>query len=314
MDHEFNYTCPNCSGGCLVPPSMVGHNLVCPHCSSEFFATPPEPQKSTAATPPLLKSPQSQQVLPKKLPFFKSGRRKILEQRMVELVTDGELDRSDDADLTNLAAHLGLDSAELSKLKKEKFLKEFDPIRRRIESTLMMTDEDDAALHKIQKKYDVNLTLTGLNAMFRAIYLLEVKGQLPQPIQTGLMLKARETAYFSIQTTWHQTRVQTRGYSGTSVSIPSGIKGVRFRFGGYTPNRSEELTPLASGVLVVTTSRLLFNGDARNTTIPIDKIVDCHVFSDSLRIEKGTGKPDYFSMNAAEARYVLGLVGVLRTA
>jgi hypothetical protein len=31
-----------------------------------------------------------------------------------------------------------------------------------------------------------------------------------------------------------------------------------------------------------------------------------------LKIEKNTGKPDLFSMNAAYARYTLALIGVLK--
>jgi len=291
---------------------MVGQNLICPHCSSEFFATPSKPQEPAAAPSPLSKGKQQQPRLPQKLPFFKSNRKKMLEQRLGELVTDGELDQRDHQELTSLTTHLGLDVSELSELRKSKFLKEFDPVRQRIESTLMMSDEDEAALFPIQKKYGVTATLTGDNDLFRAIYRMEAKGELPQPVQTKLMLKARETAYFCVHTTWHQTRVRTRGYSGASVSIPTGIKGVRFRFGGYTPMRCEELIPLATGLLVVTSSRIIFNGDARSSSVPLGKIVDGHVFADSLKVQKDTGKPDYFFMRAAEARYILALIGLLR--
>ena len=153
----------------------------------------------------------------------------------------------------------------------------------------------------------------GFADLYRSIYLMESTGSLPPPISTGLMLKPSEVAYHSISTTWHQTRVQTYGYSGLSTSIPTGIKGVRFRFGSYTPIRSEEMTPLSSGMLYVTSERLLFNGDAKNTTISLTKIVDCHVFSDSLKVEKNTGKPDFFSMNAPQARYILALIGALKS-
>jgi hypothetical protein len=280
-----------------------------PHCAQEFFATPPE--QTPAAEVPTGET-RTHSALPEKLPFFKSGRRKILEARLAELVADGELDKSDEKDLTYLAAQLGLESSDLSKIQKEKFLKEFEPIKQRVESTLMLSDEDLDAIQRLQTKYGIRLTLDGFNEIYRSIYLLEAKQQLPPPVHTDLMLKPKEFAYHSIHTTWHQTRVKNRGYSGTSVSIPSGIKGVRFRFGGYTPIRSEEMTPLANGILYVTSERLLFNGDARNTTIALNKVVDCHVYSDSLKVEKSTGKPDLFSMNAAQARYILALVGVLK--
>jgi hypothetical protein len=106
--------------------------------------------------------------------------------------------------------------------------------------------------------------------------------------------------------------VHSHGYSGTSVSIPSGISGVRFRFGNYIPNRTEDITPLSSGTLYVTSARLLFNGELRNTTFTLKKIVNGTVYSDALGIEKSTGKPDYFTMPCQQARYILSLLGALK--
>ncbi len=126
------------------------------------------------------------------------------------------------------------------------------------------------------------------------------------------MLAAKESCYYSVSTTWHQLRVARRGYAGTSVSVPSGVKGVRFRLGSYTPIGSEQITPLASGFLYVTSKRLLFSGETRNTTVNLNKIVECHIHSDALTIEKSTGKADIFSMRVASARYIQVLVNVLK--
>jgi hypothetical protein len=73
-----------------------------------------------------------------------------------------------------------------------------------------------------------------------------------------------------------------------------------------------QITALSAGTLFITSKRLLFSGDARSTTIGLKKIVDGHVYSDCLKIEKNTGKPDFFSMDAAQARFILSLVGALK--
>lgn len=181
-----------------------------------------------------------------------------------------------------------------------------------MESSFVMTDEDVAEIEQLRKRFNVRLTWKGTADLFRTIYLIESKNQLPTPVSVDLMLGPNEVCYYSTATTWHQSRVHSRGYSGASISVPSGIRGVRFRFGGYTPNRVEEMTPLSRGVLYVTSKRLLFDGDARNITINIQKIVNGHMYSDCVKIEKSTGKPDLFSMNAAEARCVLSLIGALK--
>ena len=77
--------------------------------------------------------------------------------------------------------------------------------------------------------------------------------------------------------------------------------------------RSEELTPLADGTLWVTSKRLLFQGDRRNTKVEHKKVVDTEIFLDALKIEKATGKPDYFSMSPEKARYITALIGALKT-
>ncbi len=306
MSNDYTYTCPNCSKDCHVPSSLAGQNVICPTCSKEFFATPPVEQPM-----PIAQAAQGDFVLPEKLPFFKSGRRKILEQRIDQLLATESLNGSEEV-LFKLAANLGLQQDDVVKICRDRLTEEFAPIRKRMESSFLLTDEDLELISQLKKKYCANLTLEGDAELFRAIYLLETKGELPAAIQTDLMLKSDELVYWQVQTTWYQSRVHNRGYAGTSVSIPSGIKGVRFRFGSYSPVRSEEITPLANGVLYVTSERLLFNGNERNTAIGLKKVIDGHVFADSVKIEKSAGKPDYFSMNPAQARYILSLVGVLK--
>src|SRR5260221_11760589 len=94
MQPCYSYTCPNCSQECSVEEQLAGQNVVCPHCSQEFFATPPDGN--------------SEVILPEKLPFFKSGRRKILEERIQDLVADGEMSKVDEDTLKRTAALLGL--------------------------------------------------------------------------------------------------------------------------------------------------------------------------------------------------------------
>jgi hypothetical protein len=292
-----------------VPEALTGQNLTCPNCSGEFFATAPE-----ALPPPESENPTSQFTPPAKLPFLKSGRKKILEQRFLELfkLDSGTISRETEDELNKNGIVLGLHATAGTELLEEYFMREFGPIKKRIEDSFLMTDDDVSAIEALKRKYHVTLTLEGNAEIFRAIYLMDSRDILPSAIGTDLMLNGDEAAYYAIQSVWSQTRVHSHGYSGTSVSVPSGIKGVRFRFGGYSPIKTEEITPLSSGTLYVTSLRLLFNGDSRNTTVALKKVVDAHIFADSLRVEKSTGKPDYFSMKPPQARYILALIGALK--
>jgi hypothetical protein len=301
----YTYTCPRCSRKVTLSESEVGQTVTCPNCALEFdTCLPPAPQ---SAAPPHFE-------LPARLPFFKSGRRDILLKRLEQLLrAGGVIDAAAETELKKTAIAVGLQETEASDLLTERFTAEFDHIKRRMESSFVMTDEDVAETEQLKRKYNVRLNLKGNASLFRAIYLLESKHQLPSPLAVDLMLESNEICYYEISTTWVQTRMQTRGYSGTSVSVPLGLRGVRFRFGGYTPVRTEQMTPLSTGTLYVTSKRIFFNGDSRNTTVGLKKIIDGHVFSDCVRIDKSTGKPDFFSMNAPQARFVLSLIDVLRS-
>jgi DNA-directed RNA polymerase subunit RPC12/RpoP len=304
----YDYTCPNCSKECLVEESSVGQNITCPNCSKEFFATLPEAPPSA---PPQTAQEPHLTVLDK-LPFFKTHRRKLLEEKFDELLRAGPIDDDAERVLIAFALSINLETSDFAQLRKERFEAEYAPIKQSIETTMWLTDENIEGQHQLEKKYGIHANLAGEGSLCREIYLLEAKGQLPLPVATGLMLDAKEVAYYSVTTTWHQSRVSNRGYSGTSVSIPTGITGVRFRFGGYTPIKSEVMTPLSSGELYITSKRLLFEGENRNTTVNLSKIMDGHLYADALKIEKSTGKPDLFSMSVGQGRYILALIGKLK--
>jgi hypothetical protein len=310
MGIQYDYKCPNCSKDCYVDESMVGQNMTCPFCAKEFFATAPTAASQAPPTTAQEQAPHLNAL--DKLPFFKGHRRKLLEEKFNELVNAGPIDDNAKQTLLAFALSINLEPSDITELQQQRFAWEYEPIKRRIEASMWLTDEDLEAQHQIEKKYGIQANLIGEAAMCRQIYLLESKGKLPEPMSTELMLASNELAYYCTGTTWYQTRVANRGYSGTSVSVPTGISGVRFRFGGYTPIKSEEMTPLSSGTLYLTSKRLLFNGNRRNTTINLTKIVDCHIYSDALRIEKNTGKPDQFAMAAVEGRFILALIGKLK--
>jgi len=237
--------------------------------------------------------------------------KEFLDAKVSELIAHGPIDDAIEAKLAGFALALGLKKSDATDILAQRFTKEFEPIKQHMESSFVLTDSDLDEIETLKKKYNANLMLSGTAPLFRAIYLLEAKHELPPPISVDIFLEANETCYYTVPTTWHQARVQTRGYSGTSISLPTGVRGVRFRLGGYTPVRAEQITALSAGTLFVTSKRLLFTGDARSTTIGLKKIVDGHVYSDCVKIEKNTGKPDFFSMNAPQARFILSLVGVL---
>lgn len=213
------------------------------------------------------------------LPRTIGERKKIIEEKLFELVADGTCTKEHEKELQALAVQLGFKESFAGELLKQKFTEEFRPIQQRVEKAHVLTDEDVETIERLKKKYAIELTLEGNAAVFRSIYLIESKKQLPPPISINLMLEKDEVAYYSIPTTWHQLH--------------------------------RELKEIAEGVLYVTSNRLLFCG-TENTSINLKNIVDGQFYSDFLKIDKNTGKSNMFSMTSAEARYILALVRALK--
>jgi len=299
--NEFVYTCPHCNESCTIEAQYTGQNIQCPSCLNEFFATAPTVEDTLS--------------IPEKIPFFKSGRLKIVRENLKRLIEDGELSADEEESLNQLAERLSLKREDFDKIREELFFEELEPLKKQMEQDWVVTDEDLETIESLKIKYGVtSLTLSGTFPIFRDIYLLEEKGIPPTPIQTDLMLDKNEIAVFEIHTSWNQTRAQRKGYVGGSVSIPSGIKGVRFRFGSYQPISSQEITELDQGTLVVTNKRLYFLGSTRNTKVDYSKIIDATIFTDSLKIDKQTGKDDWFTMNAVQAKYISSIIGYYKSA
>jgi hypothetical protein len=299
---SLTYNCPSCGGAAAVAEEHVGGNVTCPHCSQEFFATPP------VEAPEPVHAPK-----PQKVPFFKSSRLNVLREKLDALTADGDYSAEDARELFYEATRLRLSAADLDKIRLQAVQKAVASVKQRAEQTWHLTDEDVARFEAVGRAFGTTIQLDSNFHAFREIYRMEVKGELPPPLASApFMTEPGEVVYLQSAATWAQLRVQRKGYSGVSASVPTGIRGVRLRYGTISPISREELTPLASGTLYVTDVRLFFDGDRRNTATKLAKITDFTVYRDGLEVEKATGRSDVYYMDALRARFIEALVRALR--
>jgi hypothetical protein len=95
---------------------------------------------------------------------------------------------------------------------------------------------------------------------------IQIKNALPEAY-TNLMLKNGESAYYSDDVDLYETRsvrTSTTGYTGVRV-----MKGVYIGGARGTSTSSQEWTCVASGKLVITNQRLVFDGDKNDRNIPL---------------------------------------------
>lgn len=304
-ERDVLYKCPLCEQSCTVAESLIGQNAICPHCNQEFHVS----QSETARVGPLPAPARYQ--LPPKLPFFKAGRLQLLLNRLLELVRDGLMDDRDREELVEMALALDLDPSEVGRLSQEQMQKEFGPCGDYIRCNLLITREHDKIIRELERKYGCKLNLGVNTDILRATRQMAESRKLPSPIKTNLSLRDAEVVYYNSSTVWHQPRVTNYTFAGPSLSIPI-IKGLRYRIASYNVARSESMSPLSAGVLYVTSHRLLFVGQTRNTSINYSKVVEFQLFRDALKILKDSGKPDLFIMAAEIAAYIVCMIGILK--
>jgi hypothetical protein len=141
--------------------------------------------------------------MPTKVPFLKSSKRKVLEDRYESLISqNGALDDASLDELNKLAIVLGLEVTEVRELRRNRVMAEAQCVKERVFSSMVMTDEDLEEFTRIGKRHKVTVELDPSLRICRDIYRLEKDAALPPPIGADFMLDDGEQAYYIISSTW----------------------------------------------------------------------------------------------------------------
>jgi hypothetical protein len=135
----------------------------------------------------------------------------------------------------------------------------------------------------------------GFDSLYTAAWLV-TNG--PQAIQTPLITKRSEQAYFAVPASLSRRTRRTQYVGGSQgFSFPIGHTGIRYRVGSFRghPVQEEHLTKLDSGTLVVTNQRLAFVGSLKSIAVALAKVIHAEVYSNGLAVfHEGREDPDYF--------------------
>lgn len=154
-----------------------------------------------------------------------------------------------------------------------------------------------------------------LSAMLNRLALLWriENGEIPE-VLADINLQKAETCHFVAQADWHELRTITKriDYAGPVAYIPI-VKGFRYRIGSITPRRvaSDELTHIDSGMLYITSKRVIFQGAKRNLALRLSSLIGAGAFSDGLMLEKATGRSPHFVVHGDSELAVVVLTSLL---
>lgn len=146
---------------------------------------------------------------------------------------------------------------------------------------------------------------------FKLFWQIE-NGHLPA-VGVPLALQKGEVCHYESHAQWHEVRKQTTtvGYSSQGISFRI-ARGVYYRVGASRPHRvtTEGLTLIDEGTLYITSKRILFDGQKKNTALRLNTIIAFEPCADGIIIEKATGKSPHITLggDAEMAAVILGAV------
>jgi len=118
------------------------------------------------------------------------------------------------------------------------------------------------------------------------------------PIQSPLVVKRGENAFYSAAVTLARHKTRTRIVGGSQgFSFPIGHTGIRYRVGSFhgQPISQDYLATVDTGTLVVTNQRVAFIGSAKSMSFPLAKVLHVEVYTNGLGIFKeGKENADLF--------------------
>lgn len=121
-----------------------------------------------------------------------------------------------------------------------------------------------------------------------------VKGELSKSFQSNLLLKEDERLIFDVPGTQLCEERSVKiggGYQGFSVRI---MKGVSYRFGGFSGGVEKKVVPIDSGNFILTNKRIVFSGEKRSVEIPLNKINTLEPLENGISLSRsGKSKMEY---------------------
>lgn len=222
------------------------------------------------------------------------------ESTLQEMIKDRRLSADERERLEGLAKRLRLPVAVSERIKTETVT---DLAQRVLNSSISdrrLSPEEEAELKGIAENLQAKLedAVAGTREAldyFRLLWRLE-QGELPR-IHPAIQLRKSEVCHGASEVTHAEYRKVTKsvGYGGPVARVRI-MKGLYYRVGHVNVSRVSEdvLQELDSGMLYLTSRRMIFNGSKRNVSLPLGKILNFIVHPEGLQIEKETGRDLFF--------------------
>lgn len=214
-------------------------------------------------------------------------------------LADGHLSRDEHGKLARLIRGLRLDEELAKQIYANAAEAVVQSVVGRVIEDRRLSSEEDAQIKAVCENLGVSLSVTDATPSdlerYRTYWRAD-QGDFPE-ILVPFKLQRGEKCFHLVNASQHEIRSVTvrTNYSGPSYSFRI-AKGLSYRVGSIKrePVKKDVLHKLEEGTLYFTTKRVFLDGARKNTSIALNKIANFETFSDGVRIEKETGKDQFF--------------------
>jgi len=180
-----------------------------------------------------------------------------------------------------------------------------------------LTPAEEGSLNRLIQRFNIDIEDSSIKrsardlATFRLLYEID-QGNLPVVHLPGIALRGGEQAHAAIRASLLEERVTRRTYQGGSTGVSIRIaRGVSYRVGGHRGQIKTEtgIVPVSSGVLALTSKRVVFHGDRKSINATWNKVGSAQLFKDGIILSLSTrGEPARLSFEDDSDGEIFGAV------
>lgn len=142
-----------------------------------------------------------------------------------------------------------------------------------------------------------------------------LSGEAEGPIVDGVFLGPNERSVWADYAAIVEDRAVGKHYEGgsSSVSIPTGIKGVRFRTGGHRGKVVTDWETIKEwGIFAITNERLIFLAQGMLLEVPIEKVVSIQESKRQFLVfQRGKKEPSLFELKNHQGELIQTIFGIV---
>ena len=223
----------------------------------------------------------------------------IFRVRFAKVLNDGRAETEERAKLQRIAKSFALPPEVCNTVYKEEVMKAIQRTFDEATEDRRYTEAEERYVTALAESLGVQLTPSPEDQQnitrFRQLASIEA-GRLPV-ISAAYDSRLGRWSTRSSPCRLHELRTVTRriNYGGLAGNIRL-MKGLSYRYGSISLHRvtSEDLRHIDTGTLYVTNKRLLFDGAAKNRSIPYQKVIGFTMYTDGVQVHRDTGRDPCF--------------------